>query len=386
MIWTLHPSALARLSGAALLLAVSDPAAGGGPIFTDGFEAGSFCAWSNPWYPDVDGDGWGDAESVGIPTTCPLAPNLAFSNDDCDDESELINPGAFEITTNSIDDDCDAEIDEDDNSCISTSTLSDTDPAHAAKALGICQLAGANGSPGLLDAAWVRADETPTTPTFNVGLLDGFGINVSPRQGDRMVALSTGHARDLDDPSGCGSENCTLSGLGTAPPGFPQSVPACPQTTAIYDDIALRVRLRVPTNALGAVIRFDFYSFEYPESLCSEYNDQMVILVAPAPPGSINGNVSFDVAQNPISVNAGFFVVCTDCPLGTAELEGTGFGFWDDAGATSWLNSSFPVEPGGEITLMVIIWDGQDSQLDSTVLVDQFEWLATATTVSTQIE
>lgn len=43
--------------------------------------------------------------------------------------------------------------------------------------------------------------------------------------------------------------------------------------------------------------------------------------VDPPPPGSINGNVSFDAMTNPVIA---FFEVCSGCPLGTAELQGTG--------------------------------------------------------------
>lgn len=40
-------------------------------IFSDGFEWGSVCAWSNEWFPDVDADQWGDSTAGGMWLGCP---------------------------------------------------------------------------------------------------------------------------------------------------------------------------------------------------------------------------------------------------------------------------------------------------------------------------
>lgn len=40
-------------------------------IFSDDFEWGSICAWSNLWYPDNDTDEWGANGVVGISVSCP---------------------------------------------------------------------------------------------------------------------------------------------------------------------------------------------------------------------------------------------------------------------------------------------------------------------------
>ncbi|MBP7292348.1 MAG: hypothetical protein KBB21_37315, partial [Nannocystaceae bacterium] len=106
------------------------------------------------------------------------------------------------------------------------------------------------------------------------------------------------------------------------------------------------------------------------------FNDQYIALVDPAPMGSINGNISFDSMSNPVSVNIAFFDVCSGCALGTGELAGTGFDTWDDAGATSWLVTTAPVDGGDEFTIRFAIWDTGDSAWDSTVLLDNFRWLA----------
>ena len=140
------------------------------------------------------------------------------------------------------------------------------------------------------------------------------------------------------------------------------------------------------SNASGFSYNFDFYSFEYPEWVCTSFNDQYIALVDPPPADSINGNISFDSMNNPVSVNIAFFEVCAGCNLGEAELQGTGFDTWDDAGATSWLVTTAPVEPMQELTIRFAIWDTGDAAWDSTVLVDNFRWIADGGTVDVGTE
>jgi hypothetical protein len=146
--------------------------------------------------------------------------------------------------------------------------------------------------------------------------------------------------------------------------------------------VGLEVKLRAPTNATGYAFNFRFYSFEYPEWVCTSFNDQFIALVSPAPAGSINGNICFDSQNNPVSVNVGFFDVCAGCPAGTGELQGTGFDTWDDAGATVWLESQAPVTGGEEVTIRFTIWDTGDTAWDSTALIDNFHWIANGGTVA----
>ena len=70
------------------------------------------------WYPDDDGDGYGDAS--GGTTTCS-APACGYGPDDpdCDDRDSSVNPDADEYC-NGVDDDCDGETDEDDALDITT--------------------------------------------------------------------------------------------------------------------------------------------------------------------------------------------------------------------------------------------------------------------------
>jgi hypothetical protein len=63
---------------------------------------------TNTYYADNDADGYG----AGAPVmACSLAENMSANDDDCDDISAAINPGATEVC-NGTDDDCDLSIDE----------------------------------------------------------------------------------------------------------------------------------------------------------------------------------------------------------------------------------------------------------------------------------
>jgi hypothetical protein len=203
-----------------------------------------------------------------------------------------------------------------------------------------------------------------------------------------LLAISSGHARTPGQPNACGSPSCTTSGSGQPPPGFPQDPPSCPVSPNINDDVALQVKLRAPTNATGYSFNFRFYSFEYPQWVCQTYNDQFIALVDPAPPGAINGNISFDSQNNPVGVNIAFFDVCAGCPAGPADLLGTGFDTWDfqGAGATVWLQTQAPVTGGEELTIRFAIWDTGDQAFDSTALIDNFRWIATGGTVDVGTE
>jgi hypothetical protein len=268
---------------------------------------------------------------------------------------------------------------------------------------------------GVISAQYVRANGAPfALPGVQVGIQPNFGPNVNVQGGSNMLTLSTGAARIVGQTGACGKISCEYNATATPPTGFPEDDPDCPPTTSIADDVALQVQVRVPTNASGFSFSFKFHSFEYPDWVCDTkgYNDQFVALVTPAPmgsyipTGSTAGNISFDASHHPVSVNIGYFDVCDPttstrfaqhctsgagitcptlpspyCPLGVGELQGTGFDVWNSDGpdgATRWLQSQAPATPGSIITLQFAIWDAGNGEYDSTVLVDNIQWNATA--------
>ena len=68
-------------------------------------------ATGDTWYPDADGDGYGDAHSEGT-LACEGPSGSTADSSDCDDGDAMISPAAEEVE-NGVDDDCDGEIDED---------------------------------------------------------------------------------------------------------------------------------------------------------------------------------------------------------------------------------------------------------------------------------
>ncbi len=71
------------------------------------------------WYDDADRDGYGDASALTV--DCAQPAGTVSDATDCDDAAAAVNPAATEIC-NSIDDDCDGDIDDDDSSVTGGST------------------------------------------------------------------------------------------------------------------------------------------------------------------------------------------------------------------------------------------------------------------------
>ncbi len=284
-----------------------------------------------------------------------------------------------------MDEDCNGTPDDEPLNCDqATVDIGYGDPVAAVQALGICrQSDGTTWGYVAGSAKYVKADGSSGMNDLSHGLLTGFGANVQPREGSRMLALSSGTARAPGMPNYQSPQGAKMGTTSPAPAGFPVAAPACPgvnPTGQANDPAALEFQVKAPSNASSLKFDFDFYTFEYPNWICSEYNDFFVALMAPAPPNSQNSNVSFDSQGNPVSVNNGFLEVCKaqnaggknfPCPQGTGELQGTGF---EGHAATGWLQTQAQVQPGQIIKFRFAIWDAGDHILDSTVLVDNLTW------------
>ncbi len=293
-------------------------------------------------------------------------------------------------------------------SCDESLAIDSSDPLDAARALGLCD--------GLVSARWVLPDgsDPSTAPGFRPelfqlghGILPAFGAHITPHEGVKLVAISSGSARQPGDPDFHSPVGFDKGHTSRHPIGFPRESPACPGvvTGTAHDAIALELTLEVPDWARGLAFDFDFYTFEWPSYVCSHFNDFFVSLLSPFPPGQSDGNISFDPMGNAISVNSAFVAVCAcpggppcivggknfSCALGNSELVGTGFQEVPppplqitDHAATGWLTTTAPVEPGTTITLRLGIYDSGDGGLDSTTLLDKFRWLPRSPVVSTE--
>ncbi len=270
------------------------------------------------------------------------------------------------------------------------------DPYDAAAAVGLCTRVENAGDWGLVEARWTMADGSDATvnPNYAVGhgILDAFGSSSSPQEGERFLALSSGTARQPGHPDYVTVQGFDKGYTSSTPAGYPKESPACVGVTTgpTHDDVALEVTLRAPPNAESLAFDFNFYTFEWPIFVCSEFNDFFLAFMDPAPEGQSDGNISFDSLGNVVSVNNALVRVCScaggapcsappdnpiisyDCEEGPAELAQTGF---EGSAATSWLVTRAPVEPDEEVSLRWTIYDSGDGVLDSTVIIDNFRWL-----------
>jgi hypothetical protein len=95
--------------------AAANPAAGevcdGLDNNCDGSTDGTDATDATAWYPDADGDLFGDADAAV--TACDAPAGHVSNATDCDDDARAISPVAAEIC-DSVDNDCDGAVDDDD--------------------------------------------------------------------------------------------------------------------------------------------------------------------------------------------------------------------------------------------------------------------------------
>ncbi len=229
----------------------------------------------------------------------------------------------------------------------------------------------------------------------------GFGPTAewAPREGSAFAVLGSGFTTDLDmetpplDPD-IGPTHCN-DDLGDYDPGIGLPAPLrvndvlgdceadptllgtgdCSNTIQeqfdqgmeAFDYTELRIEATVPNTNNSLSYDFAFFSTEYPWYFGMEFNDMYVGWLESE---SWTGNISFDGSGNPISLNAGFLDFRDDGAT-LPEFDGT---CMKQHAGTTWLNTTAPVTPGENITLVLAIFDLADSILDSYVFLDNFGW------------
>lgn len=392
-----------------------------------GFAVACSSSTSN-LFPGDDGGGDGDPNAnddggviignvdTGTPNTCAFNDSTDHDGDgfagtagDCNDCDPNINPGAFDIAGNGVDEDCSGTADDEPANCDVNLKIDSKDPFDGAKAMDLCRktASGAMGAQrtwGVTSAKYVLPDSTVSnSPNFDLGhgILTAFGKdpkkpkNSKPQLGASMLGISSGTARQPTDPGYQDVGGFDKGYTSGSPPPYPKDTPACPGvvTGTPHDGAALLLTIRVPTNANSFTLQSAFFTYEWPGFICSTYNDSFVVMMKPQPAKLKDQNILFDQDGNPVSVNNSFLQVCGcssgppcqaggknfKCPQGDTMLIATGFGqdtAFSDHGGTGWLTTTVPVDTlrGKDITLLFAIWDSGDGVLDSSALIDNFAW------------
>ncbi len=368
----------------------------------------------------VDDDGDGYTEEQGDCNDCDANANPAAA--EVIAEKNPMDPNA--ILPDPADEDCDGYIDEADVDlmpCDDNLALDSNDPMDAVKAIGYCHVDKDGKVKFLTKATWVLADGLPPGPSVDMakynlghGLMDHFGKNDKPREGKRMLALSSGTARNKNEP-GFVARNFDKGYSSNPPLTFTGESPACPGVvvpkSSVQDAAAIELELTAPSNVLSLEFSFNFRTYEFPQFICTQYND---FFWANFVQGNTNKNISFDSQMNAISVNAAFLSQC-DCPpagpgtctappfpmagqptkmfdcQGTDLLDGSDFDGttnpkptydgWTNAGS-GWIITTTPVLPKQNVKLRFAVFDSgvlngvKDHNVDSTVTIDRFRWHA----------
>jgi len=269
-------------------------------------------------------------------------------------------------------------------------------PLDYAKAIGLCKTATDDPSSGwgVISAEIMFPDEGCCVKPESNGILNALGTVIKPKAGGHMLALTSGNATNPFIQKNQGASSDPPSDWYVANGNSYPSSPACGAgegtTGKANDPVMFKLRIRAPMAAKSFMFNLYFLSIEYPQWVCSEYNDFFVALLDsthtsddPDLQNPADKNLAMDDAGNPVGVNlapAGLFKQCqntsgsgwsvTSCQ-GTDELQGTGF---QNNGGTGWLVTRGNVVPGEVITLRLAIWDLGDNAWDSMVLIDNFRW------------
>ena len=340
---------------------------------------------------DLDGDGFTTCDGDCCDVAGPGCPDPAS-----------VNPGAFDVPGNGVDDDCNGAADDAPAACDAALASDSSRALDYAAAIDLCQTTTDPGVRwGVLSAGLVLADGTGAPDAAQASIRTAFGATGS-LSGSALVVLSTGHAAatgQANPPFAAFQPGFVVGTSSPAPAdwlaangGAMPAAPGCPAPsgTAVNDPVMLVLRIRVPTNARSFELPIRYLTSDYPEWACSPFTDRAVVLLdsswtgSPANPGDKNlavyrtpGGLDYPLDVNLASGNTGLFTACVNgnlgCAMGAtpgttntcaeiASLSGTGLDGSDpgncDAGSlvgggTGWLAVRGNVVGGEVITLRI---------------------------------
>jgi len=250
------------------------------------------------WYTDADADGYGDAS--GVTQTCTQPTGTSALGTDCDDTDPAVNPGASEVC-NSIDDDCDGDIDDADSSVdLSTGSTwyidGDSDGyGDAASTVSACSLP-AGASSLSTDCDDTDSAVHPAASEVCNSVDDDCDGDID--DADSSVDLSTATSWYTDsDGDGYGGTSTTLSC--SQPTGTSTTATDCDDTDAGVNP--------------GATEDCDGVDTDCDGSIDEGYSAVSVSVATTSPSGSCNGNAN----------RAATFTAASACGCPTVTLTGT---------------------------------------------------------------
>jgi hypothetical protein len=236
---------------------------------------------------DCDHDGFtvADGDCCDTPGACAQQP-------------ELVNPGAFEVLGNAIDDNCNGLLDGADlldvapcDTALASNSASPSTPRRRSTCAAPSTPAPAPG--GVLDARWQLVNGQPLAYPNGKSIRGGFGSAWTPLRGARLLVISSGLAADATQlnpgPNGgpavtqseqqgsvaslamsCPGGTCLNDWFSAANPPvksalqLPES-PVCnagpvSDPATANDSVMLVLRLRAPTNARAFSLSAAFFS------------------------------------------------------------------------------------------------------------------------------
>jgi hypothetical protein len=286
---------------------------------------------------------------------------------DCNDNDPNVNPGAFDVPGNNVDDDCNGKVD-DVVACDANIAADSKDAKDFAHAMEMCD-------------PWLTAATFPTVADDRAHQVAPDWGAFTVRAGSTMAALSNGIAADENDTGYVDPQDGTSFGkLNTPYPISPPQSYACGNATqtdptTVNDYTELSVSLKVPTNANSFQLDVNYLTTDAPEWLCTGYDDQALILMSSKT--ATNADILLDPSGHHMSVNSSYLVLNDATSLAGTGMEITVAQNQIAGGATGWMTMTAPVTPGDTITLRFIIFDVQDSIFDSDLLMDHFRWSTT---------
>lgn len=364
---------------------------------------------------DIDGDGF---------TYC--TGDCCETGWECNGKDPArISPISYEIAGNGVDDNCDGHIDEEVESICDKGISPDTtNPTDMAASMDLCP--AEITTYGVISAKLLYPDGSEgEIEKEQYGVLSSYGNNILPKAGMTFLAFSTGDLNaniggsSIDTSFNTAAQGEAENHTSDAPADwfqanggqtFPDS-PGCkgniisqettdPGKPPVRDPIMLELEIRAPNNAEAFSVDVYYISAEFPQYVC-QFNDFFVMLLDssfktdnPELQNPADKNIAMDTLGNPLGINlakSGLFTVC--CPRqaypscqSDADLKGTPFTtagcnalqMTENHGATGWLTVRGNIVPKEDFKLRLALWDTNDHNLDSMVLLDHFTWYESA--------